>query len=90
MDCKDFFLDGLGRVEETMQMTLAGLTAEQLAFRPAEHANSIGWLAWHLIAASFRAAYAPASMTSVGASAAAPNATMFATDSVPARRSRSW
>ena len=29
-------------------MALDGLTAEQLAFRPAEHANSIGWLAWHL------------------------------------------
>jgi len=29
-------------------MTLDGLSAEQLAFRPAEHTNSIAWLAWHL------------------------------------------
>ncbi len=48
MDCKDLVVDGLSRVEESLHMTLDGLTAEQLAFRPAEHANSIGWLAWHL------------------------------------------
>jgi hypothetical protein len=48
MDCRDLLIDGLGRVEENMRMTLDGLSAEQLAFRPAEHANSIGWLAWHL------------------------------------------
>src|SRR3979490_2911021 len=48
MDCKDLLIDGLGRVEENMRMTLEGLSAEQLAFRPAEHTNSIGWLAWHL------------------------------------------
>ena len=48
MDCKDLVIDGLGRVEESMGQVLEGLVAEQLAFRPAEHANSIGWLAWHL------------------------------------------
>ncbi len=48
MDCKDLLIDGLGRVEESMRLTLADLTAEQIAFRPAEHANSIAWLAWHL------------------------------------------
>ena len=48
MDCKDLVLDGLGRIEETLRMTLDGLSAVQLAFRPAEHANSIAWLAWHL------------------------------------------
>jgi hypothetical protein len=48
MDCKDLLIDGLGRVEESMRMTLDGLSAEQLAFRPAEHSNSIAWLAWHL------------------------------------------
>ena len=48
MDCKDLVIDGLGRVEESMQMTLDGLNAGQLAYRPAEHANSIAWLAWHL------------------------------------------
>src|SRR2546422_11350333 len=48
MDCKDLVIDGLGRVEESMRQVLEGLSAEQLAFRPAERVNSIGWLAWHL------------------------------------------
>jgi uncharacterized damage-inducible protein DinB len=48
MDCKDLIIDGLGRVEEDFKRALEGLSAEQLAFRPAEHANSIAWLAWHL------------------------------------------
>jgi uncharacterized damage-inducible protein DinB len=48
MDCKDLVVDGLDRVLESMRMTLDGLNAGQLAYRPAEHANSIAWLAWHL------------------------------------------
>ena len=48
MDCKDLVIDGLGRVEESMRVALEGLSAEQLAFKPGEYANSIGWLAWHL------------------------------------------
>ena len=48
MDCKDLIIDGLNRVEEDLGQALAGLSADQLAFRPAEHANSIAWLAWHL------------------------------------------
>jgi uncharacterized damage-inducible protein DinB len=48
MDCRDLVIDGLNRVEEDLQKTLDGLSAEQLAFRPDEHANSIAWLAWHL------------------------------------------
>src|SRR5918912_100002 len=48
MDCKDLVIDALRRVEEDFRQTVDGLTAEQLAFRPAEHANSIAWLAWHL------------------------------------------
>ncbi len=48
MDCKDLIVDGLNRVDEDLRATLDGLTAEQLAFRPAEHSNSIAWLAWHL------------------------------------------
>src|SRR5437870_3958567 len=48
MDCKDLVIEALGRVEESMQTVLDGLSAEQLVVRPAEHANSIGWLAWHL------------------------------------------
>ena len=48
MDCKDLIVDGLNRVDEDLRATLDGLSADQLAFRPAEHANSIAWLAWHL------------------------------------------
>jgi uncharacterized damage-inducible protein DinB len=48
MDCKDLLLDGFGRIAENMQVCLDGLSPDQLVYRPAEQANSIGWLAWHL------------------------------------------
>jgi uncharacterized damage-inducible protein DinB len=48
MDCRDLIVDGLNRVDEDLRRALEGLTAEQLGFRPAEHANSVAWLAWHL------------------------------------------
>lgn len=48
MDCKDLIVDGLNRVDEDFRRAVEGLSAEQLVYRPAEHANSIGWLAWHL------------------------------------------
>src|SRR5919201_6779034 len=48
MECRDLLLDALGRVEEGLRLTLDGLDAEQLAFRPSPDANSIAWLAWHL------------------------------------------
>jgi uncharacterized damage-inducible protein DinB len=48
MDCKDLIVDGLERVDEDLRRALTGLSADQLAFRPAEHANSLAWLAWHL------------------------------------------
>lgn len=48
MDCKDLIVDGLNRVDEDLRRALDGLTPEQLGFRPAEHANSVAWLAWHL------------------------------------------
>src|SRR5919201_718850 len=48
MDCKDLLLDGFGRIVGNVQVCLDGLHPDQLTFRPAEQANSIGWLAWHL------------------------------------------
>ena len=48
MDCKDLVIDDLARVDEDLRRALDGLSAEQLTFRPAEHSNSIAWLAWHL------------------------------------------
>ena len=40
--------DAFGRVREVVRSTLVGLSAEDLARRPVDHANSIGWLVWHL------------------------------------------
>ena len=48
MECRELILDGLSRTEEGLRRTLEGLSAEQLAWRPTEQANSIGWLVWHL------------------------------------------
>jgi uncharacterized damage-inducible protein DinB len=48
MECRDVLIDALGRVEESMRLALDGLTVEHLVLRPAESANSIAWLAWHL------------------------------------------
>jgi hypothetical protein len=44
----DLLLDAFGRIEGNMRLYLGGLTAAQLVYRPNVHANSIGWLAWHL------------------------------------------
>jgi uncharacterized damage-inducible protein DinB len=48
MDSKDVIVEALGRIRGLLSMSLDGLTAEQLAYRPSEQANSIAWLAWHL------------------------------------------
>jgi uncharacterized damage-inducible protein DinB len=48
MHCRDLVIDALGRVEESMRMTLDGLDPKQLTARPDPQANSIAWLAWHL------------------------------------------
>ncbi|HET7173149.1 MAG TPA: DUF664 domain-containing protein [Nocardioidaceae bacterium] len=48
MTSAELLTDCFGRVRETVSNVLAGLSASQLAFRPADEANSIGWLVWHL------------------------------------------
>ena len=48
MTSADLLLDAFGRIRETVVEAVMGLTPEQLAFRPAPDANSIGWLVWHL------------------------------------------
>jgi hypothetical protein len=40
--------DALGRVAEGVPDVLDGLTADELAHRPAPDANPVGWLVWHL------------------------------------------
>ncbi len=44
----DLLTDGFTRVRDTVHQVLDGLAAEQLRWRPAEAANPIGWLVWHL------------------------------------------
>lgn len=47
---KEILLDGFGRVNEGVADVIAGLSADDLLWRPEAEAkaNSIGWLAWHL------------------------------------------
>ena len=44
----DLLLDGFGRVHDLVRAAVEGLTREQLAHRLDPHANSVGWLVWHL------------------------------------------
>jgi len=44
----DVLVDGFGRVRESVERVLDGLTQPQLTFRVGGSANSIAWLAWHL------------------------------------------
>jgi hypothetical protein len=44
----DLLIDGLDRVRGVVHDVARGLTAAELAYRPAPAANSIGWLIWHL------------------------------------------
>lgn len=48
MDTREVLADAFGRVVEDVEGAVAGLTGEQLAWRPDPEANSIGWLVWHL------------------------------------------
>src|ERR671933_2429027 len=48
MESNEVVVEGLGRIQRLMSMSLEGLNADQLAYRPTEQANSIAWLAWHL------------------------------------------
>jgi len=48
MRSSDLLVDAFGRVRELVHDVVGGLSPDQLAFRPASDANSIGWLVWHL------------------------------------------
>jgi hypothetical protein len=48
METRELLADAFGRIREEVHVAVAGLTAEQLAYRPDPDANSIGWLIWHL------------------------------------------
>ena len=44
----ELLVDGFTRIQEGVHRAVDGLTPDQLAQQPAEGANSIGWLVWHL------------------------------------------
>lgn len=48
MNTADLLADAFGRIREAVHGSVAGLTAEQLSFRPSPGANSVAWLVWHL------------------------------------------
>ncbi|MBT0772296.1 DUF664 domain-containing protein [Kineosporia sp. J2-2] len=48
MNTSELLADAFGRIKELVEQTAEGLTAEQLAYRPAGTGNSIAWLLWHL------------------------------------------
>lgn len=48
MNANDILLDGFERVRQEVHAALNGVTAKNLAWRPNENANSVGWLVWHL------------------------------------------
>jgi hypothetical protein len=44
----DLLADGYGRVLESLDNVLHGLSEDDLNWQPSHDCNSIGWLAWHL------------------------------------------
>ncbi|MGK5678246.1 mycothiol transferase [Actinoplanes sp. URMC 104] len=48
MDSKDVLIEAFGRLPELVHTAVHDLTPEQLRWQPAEGANPIGWLVWHL------------------------------------------
>ncbi len=48
MTSAELLADAYGRVRDTVRRTVSGLSADQLAARVDEDANSIAWLCWHL------------------------------------------
>jgi hypothetical protein len=48
MDIAELLSDSLGRVRDQVPQIVDGLDVDQLAWRPDPHANSIGWILWHL------------------------------------------
>ena len=48
MRSNEVLLDAFGRLPELVEGAVSGLSPEQLRWVPAEGANPIGWLVWHL------------------------------------------
>ncbi|MEU6476807.1 DinB family protein [Streptomyces sp. NPDC047017] len=48
MHAKDILIEGYDRIRDEVHAVVDGLPAERLNTRPADDANSIAWLVWHL------------------------------------------
>jgi uncharacterized damage-inducible protein DinB len=48
MEIKDFIQKTLAESKEYIDQAIKGLSADELAFRPKPHSNSIAFLLWHL------------------------------------------
>lgn len=48
MDVNDLLVEAHGRLPDLVRQAVEGLDAEQLATAPAEGANTVAWLVWHL------------------------------------------
>jgi len=48
MTSAELLTDAFDRIQEVVHGAVGGLSGRQLALRPAEDANSIAWLVWHL------------------------------------------
>jgi hypothetical protein len=48
MTSTELLIDAFGRVREDVQGAVSGLSADELAARLDQEANSIAWLVWHL------------------------------------------
>ncbi|TQS45818.1 mycothiol transferase [Cryptosporangium phraense] len=48
MDVNDLLIELFDRIPDEVRVAAEGLTPEQLRWAPAEGANSVGWLIWHL------------------------------------------
>jgi len=49
MNHQDVLIDGYKRIPHFLKIVLDGITQDKLDWRPHPDANSIGWLAWHLV-----------------------------------------
>ncbi|MFH9818655.1 DinB family protein [Streptomyces sp. NPDC017230] len=48
MHAKDILIEGYGRIQEEVHAAVEGLDPDALNARPADDANSVSWLVWHL------------------------------------------
>ncbi|MEV5015736.1 DinB family protein [Streptomyces sp. NPDC053780] len=48
MHAKDILIEGYARIQEEVHAAVEGLDPDGLNARPADEANSVAWLVWHL------------------------------------------